>query len=293
MHAALRQVQRMTPSLPIVAGLRGLCTAHSHVNVSTGIDQSLGCKAWLGCLLIATDHATELEMRKMLPNDVACFVSRVRNRMPCTVETLAEMEDDIARAASLLLPGSRMDSLIFACTSGAITIGSDRVRELMLSGRACGDAAQLPTTDPRDATVAALRSLGVQRVAVLTPYVKEVNTTIAAALEAADMRVEGFSSFLLEHDVDMSGVQRGPLLRAGLQAAGDAEALFLCCTALRTSAVLQPLEDALQRPVISSHSAMLWHALQMCGYDTSGIRGFGSLFQHSLNAGNDGRGMGR
>jgi maleate isomerase len=43
--------------------------------------------------------------------------------------------------------------------------------------------------------------------------------------------------------------------------------------------ILQEIEDELNRPVISSNQALMWHALQLLGKKDK-TTGFGRLFNH-------------
>jgi maleate cis-trans isomerase len=56
----------------------------------------------------------------------------------------------------------------------------------------------------------------------------------------------------------------------------EAEAVFLTGTGMPTLAVLDMLEQDLGKPVISSASAMMWHALRRCGVRQP-IAGYGRL----------------
>lgn len=56
----------------------------------------------------------------------------------------------------------------------------------------------------------------------------------------------------------------------------EAEAVFLSGTGLPTLPVLQTLEEDLGKPVVSSASAMMWHALRLAGVGQS-ILGYGRL----------------
>jgi maleate cis-trans isomerase len=55
-----------------------------------------------------------------------------------------------------------------------------------------------------------------------------------------------------------------------------AQAVFLSGVGMPTLDVLQPLEDELGLPVLSSASAMMWNALRIAGVSTP-VTGFGRL----------------
>jgi maleate isomerase len=56
----------------------------------------------------------------------------------------------------------------------------------------------------------------------------------------------------------------------------EAEAVFLSGTGMPTVPALEMLEADLGKPVISSNSAMMWHALRLCGVRQP-IAGYGRL----------------
>ena len=79
-------------------------------------------------------------------------------------------------------------------------------------------------------------------------------------------------------DSQMSRVSPDTLL--GLAADIDitaAEALFISCTALTTSPVIEALETRIGKPVITSNQALAWHALRLAG-DERPQCGLGRLF---------------
>ena len=58
----------------------------------------------------------------------------------------------------------------------------------------------------------------------------------------------------------------------------DAEALFVSCTALRTSSIIDELEQRLKKPVVTSNQALVWHSLRLSGYETP-VEGYGRLLR--------------
>ena len=98
-------------------------------NIPFTLDDGIARKASLGLIVLATDHTIEHEWRAMLTGieGVAFYESRLWNSASITPETLAEMERDIAYATKLIRPGERIDVMAFACTSGAMVIGDEKI----------------------------------------------------------------------------------------------------------------------------------------------------------------------
>lgn len=237
------------------------------------LDAWLGKRLRLGVIALATDHSSEAELWQMAPRgEVELFVTRVLNQNPTSVENLRAMAPRLTEAASILLPGSALDAMIYSCTSGTAVIGAAQVEQRIQAAK-----PGVPCTTPLTAGAAAFEALGVSKIAVLTPYVDEVNRTIRTSLVEAGVCISSFFSFGLESDVDMALIPADTLIAAAAEAdCADSEALFISCTALRTVGIVAELESRLGKPVVTSNQAMFWHALRLGGYKRH-IEGFGTL----------------
>jgi maleate isomerase len=185
---------------------------------------------------------------------------------------LSRMVDDLTRATALLLPEGRIDVVAFSCTSGTVAAGVDRVARAI-------DAAKpgIPFTTPITAAVAAFRHLGARRIAVLTPYVDEVNEAIRGFLVAAGLDVIEFGSFHLRTEQEIARAPPEAIVAAGRSITGPgAEALFISCTGLQGHAAIAALEAATGRPVVTSNQAQVWEALSLIGYARP-VHGYGRL----------------
>ena len=56
----------------------------------------------------------------------------------------------------------------------------------------------------------------------------------------------------------------------------DAEAVFVSCGALRSVEVIDEIEAVVDKPVVTSNQAMLWHCLRLAGIDDR-LDGMGRL----------------
>ena len=56
----------------------------------------------------------------------------------------------------------------------------------------------------------------------------------------------------------------------------DADAVFICCGALRTLDIVGALEDDVGKPAVVSNQAMMWDCLRLAGIEDV-IPGYGSL----------------
>jgi maleate isomerase len=232
----------------------------------------VGARGRIGLVALATDVNSETEVRRMAPPGVEIFTNRIENANPVAIANLCAMAGDVTRTARGILPGNRIDAMVFGCTSGTIAIGEAEVTRLIQAAR-----PGVPCTNPIAATLAALTVLGAQRISVLTPYTVPVNQAIAAHLCTKGLEVLSIAGFDLDQDDDMTAVTPAATLAAAIESCHPAaDLLFVSCTALRVAEILDALEHRLGRPVVASNQALLWHALRLIGNDDP-IAGFGRL----------------
>lgn len=127
--------------------------------------------------------------------------------------------------------------------------------------------------------VAAMRELGVERVALASPYTDEQNDELGGYLES-----EGFELVLARglhktRSAEFGAEEPHVFYRLGREvaaAAPDADVLLLSCGNTRTFEVLEPLEWDTGLEVVSSNQAALWNALRTVGVGEP-VYGFGRL----------------
>ncbi len=227
----------------------------------------------IGFIALATDFNSEQDLRRMLPVEVEIFTNRVTNHNPMTLKNLCAMADDIERAAGGILPGLGVDLIIYGCTSGTAAIGFDNIAERIR--RQC---PKTPIITPVTAATAALQAVGAKKISVLTPYIDEINQALGDMLQTHDLKVLNVCGFGSENDIEVTMFPLEDIVSAAkLACSNDADALFISCTALRASMVVEKLEAELEVPVITSNQALVWQALNLLNCRIP-VKGFGSVF---------------
>jgi maleate isomerase len=113
---------------------------------------------------------------------------------------------------------------------------------------------------------------------MLTPYPDEVTEAMRDCLSEAGIEVISCGSFHIENDYEIINVTPHSIIEAAEALnSSQSDALFIPCTGLRTSTIIDVLEARIGKPVITAHQAMLWDALRLGGY-TRTLAGFGRLF---------------
>lgn len=227
-------------------------------------DDGFGARARIGLILLESDQTLEIEARAVAPDGVAWYHSRIPNADEVTPETLTAMEARLPEAARLLPTAFGFDTIAYGCTSASTLIGSDRVAAAIRTahpGIAC--------TDPIRATATALHALGARRVAIITPYTAEVTAPIATRLSESGLEVTALASFLEGRDSVVARISPASIAAAvrRVTSAHRPDAVFVSCTSLRVLEVIPELEAELDLPVVSSNTALLWHALRLAGVE--------------------------
>lgn len=236
-------------------------------------DAGMHDRAKIGFVLLATEQTIEENMFRLCPKGVGVHFTRAAIEDSITVESLTRHGNDLGRAASRLLPDGSLDVLCYACTSGSLVIGEERVFTELRKGAPKAQLTSLIT-----AVIQALRALKLHKIAVATPYLDEINRQEAAYLEKAGFSVTQIRGLNLEKDSDMIRVRPDYIAEfAASVDTADAEAVFISCGALRALDIVDQLEQRLGKPVICSNQAMMWHCLRLAGISDN-IAGYGRLF---------------
>lgn len=237
--------------------------------------QVIGSRARIGLVVLATDYTIEHEMRELINiSGVDLFHARIANSVNISADTLRKMEPLITQTAALILPGDHIDVLAYACTSASIVLGNDRVAKNLNSAK-----PGAKTTNPAFAAAKAFEALGARRIAVLTPYARDVNDMVQSAIKAAGFDVPVFGSFNEPHDPTVAAINTESLKSAVKKITDgyNVDAVFISCTSVRIASELADIELELGLPVTSSNHALAWHCLRLAGIDDK-LPTFGQLF---------------
>ena len=227
--------------------------------------QIIGSRARIGLVVLATDYTIEHEMRMLvnLPG-VDIYHARIANSPNISPDSLRAMEPLITATAELILPGDTLDVLAYACTSASIVLGTSTVAKNLNAAK-----PEAKTTNPAFAAFEAFAALGAKRIAVLTPYSKNVNAMVQNSLEDVGFDVPVFGSFNEPHDPTVAAIDSQSLKTgiACITEGQDVDAIFISCTSVRIVADVAAIETELDIPVTSSNHALAWHCLRLAGID--------------------------
>lgn len=220
-----------------------------------------GAEGRIGLLVPSVNTVAEPEIGQLVPEGVAVYAARMRNRRADTEDSKAMLQH-VERAADEL-GSARVGVLTFACTASSFVEGEAGEAGLCRRIEAAGKAPAVTTSR---AVGEALQYLGARRIVVATPYVAELNQLEKTYLEGEGVEVLGIAGMGIVEAFDIGKVAPDEVGAFALAAwKNGADALFISCTNLRTIEALQPLAEELGKPVISSNSATCWASLRSLG----------------------------
>jgi len=235
-------------------------------------DEGSHPRAKIGYVLLATEQTVQDDVIRLRPPGVGIHFTRAAIPDSITNESLAAQADLLADCAAGLLPDGSLDVICYACTSGSLVIGEERVFAELNRG-----APNAKATSLISGVIRALKQLQARRIVVATPYLDEVNQREVDYLEQAGFEVISLCGLNLEKDSDMVRVAPDYITEFALaQDHPDADAIFISCGALRTLDVIGEIESRAGKPAICSNQAMIWDCLRLAGIEDR-FEGYGCL----------------
>lgn len=228
----------------------------------------------IGLIALANDPAIEPDVTAFLNTEgVSVQTQRVPSPLHSNLRSLNAVGKDIAESLGGLMPDDRLDVVAFGCTSATMALGEDLVRDQIHAVK-----PGLPATNPISAALRGLDLLKCRRIALLTPYIGEVNHMVQDYLASKGVILVRTGFFNLADDGERSRVRAEAYDMAADALALDegVDALFISCTALRTCSVVERLEQRIGKPVVTSNQALAWDALRKAGH-TAPLAGRGRL----------------
>lgn len=230
----------------------------------------LGHRLKVGALVPSTNTVVEPEYHRMCPPGVTVHTSRLLVADPDlgSDDAFARLMEQIHASTGPAIAGvrtARPDVVALGMTAVAFVGGAAGNREL--TARLAGLAGVPVVTGPT-AVVAALRSLGVRRIAVLSPYQPYARERALALFAEEGFTVTAEASLASTHANAIAAVPTGQLAALIDEVDSDAaEAIVQIGTNLPMVRLLDGLEARLGKPVIAVNAATIWYVLRAYGIE--------------------------
>ena len=245
---------------------------------STKIDPKYSTKSnpRIGLIALATDFRIEKDFIKIIKDqEIDFFVNRIHCYFPLTSENLIKMSSTITEISDDILPNEKLDCVVYGCTSGTIAAGYDVIKKKVNLAK-----PEAKVTTPSTAAINALKKMNINKIAIFTPYSKSLNDDVIKYFENENFQITANAYYDISNDLDIGKVDETYLYETlANMDLGDAEGLFISCTALPALSIIDKLEKKLNKAVFSSNQVLIWDTLQSIGKNNS-INGFGKLFKN-------------
>lgn len=225
----------------------------------------------IGLIALDRDVVIEDDLHELLRGAASLITTRIPLAQVGSITALAELGDQLPRAAHLLLSASPA-TVAFGCTSGVAVIGAKEVRL-----RVQETLAGVSVVDPLSMISSGLRELGAKSVSLVTPYGPEVSGILSIWLRnqgfrvVADLRIDHAGA---DHYAEIPAASIEKAVRQA--AVRDTQAIVVACTDLRVLDLIEELEESTGVPVLSSNQALARAASLASGVE---VPGPGRLFK--------------
>ena len=230
----------------------------------------------IGLIALATDFRIEKDFINVIKDqDVDFFVNRIHCYAPLTSENLIKMSNTVTEISEDILPNEKIDCVVYGCTSGTIAAGYEVIKKKVNLAK-----PEAKVTTPSTAAINALRKMNIKNISIFTPYSKALNDDVVKYFEKQYFKITSNAYFDITNDLDIGKVDEDYLYKTLLEMdLGNADCLFISCTALPALSIIEKLEKKLNKVVLSSNQVLIWDTLQSIGKKSS-IDGFGKLFKN-------------
>lgn len=214
----------------------------------------------MGLIVLQTDESIEPELnRSFTGHEAPLYVSRIPSGLEVTPDSLASMETHLPASADLLPKACQYSVVGYGCTSASAIIGSDKIEELVK--RTCDTRF---VTNPLKAATAFAGHHGLSKLALLSPYIEQVNDPLRAAFSKNGISTDVFGTFAESEEAKVVRISHASIVSAAKALGSDSavEGVFISCTNLRTFDALPEIQKIIGKPVFSSNSSLAWHMLR-------------------------------
>ena len=229
-------------------------------------------RARYGMIIPSSNRMAEPHMARYNPEGVVTHTMRVRMTGQYFM-AIDELLPKVAQASDILAD-SKCDPIVFHCTANSMAegiAGEKRIAETIEA--ATGQTAATTAS----ATMAAFEKLGVNRLVLISPYVRSIHEHEIEFLEEAGFDIVSERNLGFKTSDGYCGVQPAEWIETLSQMKDDrADVYFVSCANIRAIEVLEEMETMLEAPVVTSNQLVIWQALRLAGVDEP-IPGLGRL----------------
>jgi maleate isomerase len=219
-------------------------------------------RARIGLMISSGNYNAEPEFHRYLPAGVSCCATRLRMSRPYRKsKTFDQLLGDVA-AASQALNDADCTLIAVHCTGASMSGGTDGDKQFV---ETVIKTTGKPATTCAMGVTAALRTLGVKRLAFIAKHDEDVKMEKVAYLTGAGFEISSVHRAPVNNDTAPDMPTEFWYDHCMTFRDDGADAYFITCTNVRALDSIERLERDLGRPVVTSNQALMWHALRYAG----------------------------
>jgi maleate isomerase len=231
----------------------------------------------IGLLLPSSNTTQEPEFTRILPDGLTLHAARLPLRTVDPASTARIVED--IETESRKLADADVDAIVLAATAPTSRNGIGYDQELIVR---IESASGKPATTASTALIQALKALDVKRLVLGAPWSESVNVTAAAFVEASGFTVLAHNAIGHISNLEIGLLDQQTAYEMGLAVdRPDAQAVVLACGNWLTTGIVDRLEAALGKPVLTTNQVSLWAVLRLADYHAP-VFGWGRLLREHM-----------
>jgi maleate isomerase len=231
----------------------------------------------IGLLLPSSNTTQEPEFTRILPDGVSLHSARLPLRTVDPSSTAAIVED--IETESQKLADADVDAIVLAATAPSSRNGLGYDQELIKRIEA---ASGKKATTASTALIQALTVLNATRLVIAAPWSDATNATSVAFIEASGFTVLAHSAMGHVSNLEIGLLDEQTAYDMGVAVdRPDAQAVMLACGNWLTTGIVDRLEAAVGKPVLTTNQVSLWAVLRLADYHAP-VFGWGSLLREHM-----------
>jgi maleate isomerase len=257
--------------------LAELCGTVPALQGGTKIMPSRQGRRRIGLLLPSSNTTQEPELTCIMPDEVTLHVARLPLR-PVEPLSAAQIVEDI-ETESRKLSDADVDAIVLAVMASSVRneIGYDQELIKRIEA-ASGTKAATATT----AMIQALTVLHIERLVIGAPWSEAINLATAAFLTASGLSVVAHMALGHLSDLEIGRLDEQTAYDMGVAVdRPEAQAVMLACGNWSTLGIVDQLEAAIGKPVLTTNQVSLWAVLRLAGYHAP-VFGWGRLLREYM-----------
>ena len=227
----------------------------------------------LGLIVPSWNTVNEYEIQQVVHPTMSVHSMRIKITAD-DEENYTWMETQVPGAAQLLAQ-AKVHAICYGCLAGGFVRGPGHDLQIV---KDIEDTTGTPGVTAALAVVDALKALDATRISVASPYEPWLNEKLKDYLTKFGIEVLAFKGLGTQEHSSFTPEQNAALAREVDRPA--AQAIFIACSNFRTLEMIEPLEEELGKPVISSNLCSLWKMLRALD-DRRSLPRAGRLFREA------------